>query len=252
MTSDGEKFRVAILQDGGSGKYKKFVKGTNNADYSKLQQNLDRRLMERQRRGKAERKCIRQSAAAALYRCDACPADRRSASVRIEHDIPDRRGCDAEQEISASKGESRLLSAGRVCKGREAAELKITRRFWFDRVGGIRLARQQIFDKKGEIESDIVYGRRKPDRYGRVQSLAAADTRDPAAGKIFDAAYVSDAGGGHDREYSIPTTAFVLQNTWEPGRSGSGQEAAGINCQQTAGSRCQQPEFRDQVSVAIS
>src|SRR5688572_3289376 len=39
MTSDGEKFRVAILYDAG-GKYKKFVKGTNNADYSKLQSNL--------------------------------------------------------------------------------------------------------------------------------------------------------------------------------------------------------------------
>jgi hypothetical protein len=36
--------------------------------------------------------------------------------------------------------------------------LMITRRFWFDRVGGIRLARQQIFDAKGEIESDIAYG----------------------------------------------------------------------------------------------
>src|SRR6478609_936424 len=41
MTSDGEKFRVAILQDGGSGKYKKFVIGSNNADYSKLQKVLD-------------------------------------------------------------------------------------------------------------------------------------------------------------------------------------------------------------------
>ncbi|NMS24533.1 hypothetical protein, partial [Vibrio parahaemolyticus] len=41
MTSDGEKFRVAILQDGGSGKYRKFVIGSNNADYSKLQKNLE-------------------------------------------------------------------------------------------------------------------------------------------------------------------------------------------------------------------
>ena len=40
MTSDGKNFRVAILQDGGSGKYKKFVKGTNNADYSKLSKDL--------------------------------------------------------------------------------------------------------------------------------------------------------------------------------------------------------------------
>ena len=35
----------------------------------------------------------------------------------------------------------------------------ISRRFWFDRVGGIRLARQQLFDAAGEIESDITYGR---------------------------------------------------------------------------------------------
>ena len=41
MTSDGETFRVAILQDGGTGKYKKFVKGTNKADYSRLQKNLN-------------------------------------------------------------------------------------------------------------------------------------------------------------------------------------------------------------------
>src|SRR4029079_4487823 len=41
MTSDGTKFRVAILQDGGSGKFKKFVMGTNDADYSELQRELD-------------------------------------------------------------------------------------------------------------------------------------------------------------------------------------------------------------------
>ncbi|MBK9529552.1 MAG: hypothetical protein IPO41_14850 [Acidobacteria bacterium] len=41
----------------------------------------------------------------------------------------------------------------------QADGLRIARRFWFDRVGGIRLARQQIFDVQGEIESDIVYGK---------------------------------------------------------------------------------------------
>src|SRR5688572_29853819 len=41
MTSDGEKFRVAILNCGGGDKCKKFVMGTNNADYSKLQKQLD-------------------------------------------------------------------------------------------------------------------------------------------------------------------------------------------------------------------
>ncbi|MBA3335165.1 MAG: hypothetical protein H0T08_06085, partial [Acidobacteria bacterium] len=42
MSSNGEKFRVAILQDGGSGKYKKFVIGTNTADYSALQEEVQK------------------------------------------------------------------------------------------------------------------------------------------------------------------------------------------------------------------
>ncbi len=35
MTSDGERFRVAVLQ--GDEKYKRFVRGSNNADYPKLE-----------------------------------------------------------------------------------------------------------------------------------------------------------------------------------------------------------------------
>lgn len=36
-------------------------------------------------------------------------------------------------------------------------KLSIARRFWFDRADGVRLVRQQIFDVRREIESDIVY-----------------------------------------------------------------------------------------------
>ena len=42
MASNGEKFCVAILNDGGSGKYKKFVCGTNSADYTPLQQEVEK------------------------------------------------------------------------------------------------------------------------------------------------------------------------------------------------------------------
>jgi len=40
MTSDGETFRVALLKDDAGGKLRRFVKGTNNADYSKLEKQL--------------------------------------------------------------------------------------------------------------------------------------------------------------------------------------------------------------------
>ena len=52
MTSDGETFRVAILQDGDTGKNKKFVKGTNNADYSRLQKKLDAAEVENSKKAK--------------------------------------------------------------------------------------------------------------------------------------------------------------------------------------------------------
>ena len=92
MTSDGEKFRVAILQDGGSGKYKKFVKGTNNADYSKLQKTLDE--AERRTASSAKQNVNAFANLRPQHFTDAMlvrPTDRR-ASLYAEHDLSDRRG----------------------------------------------------------------------------------------------------------------------------------------------------------------
>src|SRR6185295_19762972 len=92
--------------------------------------------------------------------------------------------------------------------------LTIGRRFWFDRVGGIRLARQQIFDARGEVSSDIVYGKpgnlsddskyanlpleitvtRPKEKYSMKLTYQTPDT--VTIGKIY------------------PDSAFTLQNTW--------------------------------------
>jgi hypothetical protein len=73
MTSDGERFRVAVLEDGGSGKYKKFVSGTNDADYSSLQAEVSGWILTATagRRYKTKRQCLFQFASAAFYRRDA-------------------------------------------------------------------------------------------------------------------------------------------------------------------------------------
>ena len=42
MTSNGEKFRVAVLEDGAGGKYRNFLIGTNSADYSILQEEVQK------------------------------------------------------------------------------------------------------------------------------------------------------------------------------------------------------------------
>jgi len=93
--------------------------------------------------------------------------------------------------------------------------LKIMRRFWFDRVGGIRLARQQIFDEKGEIASDITYGREgkltDTSDYPRLP-LQILVTR-PQEKYSMRLTYQTPEAVTIGKTY--PASAFVLQNSWE-------------------------------------
>ena len=155
MTSDGTKFRVAVLQDGGSGKYKKFVLGTNDADYSQLQKELSAAD------GNGE---IKQNVNAFAnlrpqHFTDAMlvrPTDdnhvyTQSTIFQIEEDPTQGKKSPLR---SVMRGYYLLDEFAKLDNG----QLMISRRFWFDRVGGVRLARQQLFDAAGEIESDITYG----------------------------------------------------------------------------------------------
>jgi len=158
MTSDGEKFRVAILEDDAGGKYKRFVFGSNNADYSKLKEEVSR--MELNGNSEAIKKNVnafsnlrpQHFTEALLVR----PTNQDYLYVQSEM---------FQDEVDTST--RKKSPTARVIRGyyildelakSEDGKLKVSRRFWFDRVGGIRLARQQIFDEQSAIESDIVYG----------------------------------------------------------------------------------------------
>ena len=158
MTSDGKTFRVAILNDGGTGKYKKFVKGTNDADYSRLQQTLSSST---ENNGKSLKENVNAFAnlrpqhftdAMLVRPTDPSNVYTQSAIHQIEDD-------DTVRKKSPLRRVMRGYYLLDEYAKRSDGSLKIARRFWFDRVGGIRLARQQIFDVQGEVESDIVYGR---------------------------------------------------------------------------------------------
>ena len=214
MTSDGTKFRVAILQDNSGGKFKKFVVGTNNADYSKLQNDLSAMELNG---GKAIKENINAFANlrpqhftdAMLVR----PVD-AAANVYIQSAI-------FQEENDATQGKKSPLR--RVMRGyylldelKKNADdsLSVSRRFWFDRVGGIRLARQQIFDEKGEIDSDIIYGREGnlagDPAYARLP-LRIEVTR-PKEKYKMSLTYQTPETVTIGKTY--PVTAFVLQNTW--------------------------------------
>ena len=210
MTSDGEKFRVAILQDGGSGKYKKFVMGTNNADYSKLQ-----RVLDDSDDGKVQKNVNAFANLRPQHFTDAMlvrPTDEahlytQSTIFQIEED-----------PTLSKKSPLQRVTRGyylldEFTKGTNG-ELIISRRFWFDRVGGIRLARQQIFDAKGEIESDITYGAEgnltDTADYTRLP-LEIVVTR-PQEKYSMKLTYQTPETVTIGKRY--PPTAFVLENSW--------------------------------------
>lgn len=213
MASNGEKFCVAILNDGGSGKYKKFVCGTNSADYTPLQQEVDKI--------NGDAKELKQNVNA-------------FSNLRPQHftEAILVRPIDTEkfayltttisqEEFDLSvkkKSPLRWVLRGYYLldeiRKNDNGDLVIARRFWFDRVGSIRLARQQIFDAKGEIESDIVYGKEgsltETNEYNQLP-LRIEVTR-PKEKYKMSLTYQSPESVSIGKTY--PEKAFVLENSW--------------------------------------
>jgi hypothetical protein len=213
MTSDGQTFRVAILNDGGTGKYKKFVKGTNDADYSRLQQSLSTATASN---GKVVKENVNAFANlrpqhftdAMLVR----PTD--PANIYTQSSIHQFE----EDESVNSKSPLRRVMRGYYLLDEYVRQpdgiLKIERRFWFDRVGGIRLARQQIFDAEGEVESDIVYGKEgnltDTGNYRRLPlEIQVTRPKEKYSMKLTYQSPESVTIGN-----SFPSAAFILQNSW--------------------------------------
>lgn len=213
MTSDGEKFRVAILNDGGSGKYKKFVKGTNKADYSVLQKSLSANEKGNGKDAKeqvnafanlrpqhfTDAMLVRPIAESNVYT--------HSTIFQIE-----------ENTTVDSKSPLRRVTRGYYLldefEKQPDGMLKIVRRFWFDRVGLIRLARQQIFDAQGEIESDIVYGKegKLTDSANYANLPLQVQVTRPKERYSMRLTYSDPEGVMIGSRF--PETAFVLQNSW--------------------------------------
>ena len=155
MTSDGEKFRVAILEDGAGGKYRNFVLGTNDADYSPLQKEAQ------DLSGDIKKSVNAFSSLRPQHFTDALlvrPIDKDNYSYLTSTINQEEFDLSADRKSPLRWNLRGYYLLDEMKRG-EDGTMKITRRFWFDRVGAIRLARQQIFDENDEIESDIVYGK---------------------------------------------------------------------------------------------
>jgi hypothetical protein len=213
MTSDGSTFRVAILKDDAGGKYRRFVKGTNDADYSMLQKSLSTQDMNGTKVSKESVNAFsnlrpQHFTDAMLVRpIDPTYVYTQSSIFQIEEDSTLENKSPLRRVM---RGYYLLDEFGKAGDG----GLKIKRRFWFDRVGVIRLARQQIFDEKGEIESDIVYGKEgnlsgDPNYANLPLEIEVTRPKEKYAMKLT---YQTPESVTIGKIY--PDTAFVLQNSW--------------------------------------
>lgn len=212
MSSDGTSFRVAILNDGGDGKFKKFVVGTNDADYSKLQKTLENppakgEGSERNVSAFANLRPQHFTDAMLVRPTTAGHAYLQSAIFQFEVDETQKKNSPLR---TVMRGYYLLDEYSRD----NAGDLKIKRRFWFDRVGGIRLARQQLFDEKGEIESDIIYGKEgNLTANGEYKNLPLRiQVTRPKEKYTMSLTYQSPESVTIGKTY--PASAFVLKNDW--------------------------------------
>jgi len=90
---------------------------------------------------------------------------------------------------------------------------RLLRRFWFDRVSGIRLARIQFFDDAGSLLTDVAYSNEKQVGSGQTASLPSRlEITRPQDRYKLNITYQDVSSVQLNRTYS--PKAFVLENTW--------------------------------------
>ncbi len=216
MTSDGERFRVAVLQ--GDEKYKRFVRGTNNASYPKLEMDTTTAGAKRGKGKNGERTVSTLSNLRPQHFTDALlisPIQPRTDSGLVyarsefyqeEDDTGER----------AKKGERVVRGyflLDELAPGGETGA-RLVRRFWFDRVDGIRLARMQTFDTAGLLDSDVSY--KEPKNFGedgRLVMPSRVELTRPHDRYKLSVIYQSPEAVVFDREYE--PQVFVLENKWQ-------------------------------------
>jgi hypothetical protein len=172
MTSDGERFRVAVMQ--GDDKYRRFLRGTNMAAYQRLDAGAEidcgkgdqKKTAQMQQRAASAFSGLRPqhfTDALLLRPVGNIGADKNLLYVRSEafaEDIDTRPK--AKKDSRVVRGYYQLDELAPEGDGRA----RLLRRFWFDRFGEITLARLQTFGERGELTTDVVY--RNPKSFGEA------------------------------------------------------------------------------------
>ena len=213
MASDGEHFAVAVLK--GDDKYKRFVKGTNSAVYPKLAANGNG-TEKKDNKQKGEKETV--SALSNLrpqHLTDALMTRTIDAAAGFTYLQSEFFQEEPDNRPQAKKG-ARVMRGYYLLEeltAPQSGDLKILRRFWFDRANGIRLARVQTYDDRGLLVTDVSYSDERP--FGSNASVILPSrvviTRPQDQYKLR-LTYQDPTSVELDREYR--PEAFVLENKW--------------------------------------
>lgn len=212
MTSDGEHFKIAVLK--GDEKYRRFVIGTNSATYAKLDGSGD----DPASKGKPNTEAQTVKALSNLrpqHLTDALllrPIDPHAPGIMYAQS----EFFQSEKDPAKPEGNKRVARGYYLLEEIQAdsdGAAHLLRRFWFDRVNGIRLARLQTFDEKGTLVTDVTYGdlRKFGSEPGAQLPVQVSLTRPQDHYKI-SVTYQAPDSVNINKDY--PPEVFVLVNRW--------------------------------------
>jgi hypothetical protein len=208
MTSDGEHFRIAILK--GDEKYRKFVKGTNSATYAKLDMDGTARPGDKNSETQAVNALSNLRPQHLTNALLLNPIDPNAAgTLYVQSEF-----FESEKDTTKSDGNKRVVRGyyflEEIVSGGEKGA-RLSRRFWFDRIGGIRLARMQSYDENGVLANDVTYG--PVTRFGsegEVLLPARVSLTRPHDQYKISITYQTPESLTINRDY--PADAFILAN----------------------------------------
>jgi len=211
MASDGEHFSVAVLK--GDDKYRRFVKGTNSAEYPRLPANgstgdqSDQQKMQKETVSALSNLRPQHLTEAFMIR----PIEPNNSLIYSQTEF-----FQEEPDTRQGKKNARVMRGYYLLEefSPSSGDAKLLRRFWLDRVGGIRLARVQSYDDRGRLITDVSYFNEKVIGSGTTASLPSRiEITRPQDQYKLSISYQDAASVELNREYG--PKAFVLENKWQ-------------------------------------
>jgi hypothetical protein len=218
MSSTGERFWAAVYQ--GNEKYRRFVTGSNAAQYEKLEADGAGASLDCKSGGKRREEAMQRATVSALSSLR--PQHLTDALLVPPVSFDDSKHVYAQSETFEEEPDTRpgASKGARVVRGYyilTELELvaqnraRVTRRFWFDRVGTLRLARVQIYGERGQLITDVVYSNQQPfGEEGRLRLPAQVELTRPQDHYSIRLAFQDPSAVKVDQQYD--PEIFVLKN----------------------------------------